>query len=268
MPLPLDSLPPLHLRREIRRRQAGWLVRDLPAEEIAAELGADYGVTYRNGSGYTRRGERVTADAVALDVAEMLRRLADDTDPAVVDYRLTVLTDEITDAEPADIPALVRERDRLDRLANLPDAEEIAKALRETAADLRGSGRARASLMGNVRNYLPSGAPARTDADAAAWLARFDLDAWLRRSDLTTHYRDAGSPGDVPETVLRALAAARWGSPVKVRGHFGYRPARATAGRLAAARVAVSADHPVTVPVTVSTSPATARTDDRQEAPA
>ena len=48
------------------------------------------------------------------------------------------------------------------------------------------------------------------------------------RADLPRLYATAGSPGGLAPAALRALAATRWGAPVKVRGTYLYRPARTT----------------------------------------
>ena len=107
---------------------------------------------------------------------------------------------------------------------------EHADQLRRTARDLKASPTAQTTLLTALRAVLPAPeAPTVDESAAVDFLASLDGLAALKRSDLPRLYAEAGTPGDLTSTELRALADARWGEPRKFQGHYLYRPAKATA---------------------------------------
>ncbi|WP_062465809.1 hypothetical protein [Demequina maris] len=103
-----------------------------------------------------------------------------------------------------------------------------ADALRATALDLRASRAAQGAALALVRPYLPDGRPVVDEDAVAAFLATFDDAEAIARPDLGRAYVDAGAPGGLDVLPLYALAAERWGAPVKRRGTITFRPAPLT----------------------------------------
>lgn len=260
-------LPPLSARRsrvvDGYAERTGWPTGRLPAEALAADLAAR-GYAFARGTGYTRHGERVEVSEVGRAVADVLREAADAL-PLPPGVELLAARDRLADESRAARLAAVDTPDeeipgglsvvdyavaldtsgpmrglvhRLlaaltpeERAADARPRRAIADALHCTADDLAASAPARRAVVDLVRPHLPapSAEDLGEDADAAtAFLATFDGEDTLRRSTLSALYVEAGSPGDLPPAALRALAAERWGEPRKTRGHFLYRPARAS----------------------------------------
>lgn len=252
-------LPPQRTRKELKRAgveaRGAWPVDLLPASAIALDL-ARYGVTYRRGEGYAIGRHRAEADEIARvavdvlsDAAEFIaegtadrfaRQLAE-VEKSIDAAHCQALDDATASEETlssrvraATIPAGAALAPGIYELMHDPAvAEADARALgekwglRHTADELRASHAARRRLLDAIRPHLPASTTASTFAQQLSrFLSAFDDQDSVRRSALALHYSEAGSPGGVTPSDLRAAAAARWGDPVKLRGHYVYRPKR------------------------------------------
>ncbi|SEJ45242.1 hypothetical protein [Demequina mangrovi] len=220
-----DASPLPALARRIERRgfSTAWPVGLLAPEPLAADLAAR-GLTYRHGLGYAIHGSPVEPSQAARLAAEILDDAAEIL-AAPASASASLWRDPAT---PAEGLYLAKRLDSL--LARLPlDLAAHADALAHTARDLRTSRGAQTAALALVRPYLPDGRPV-VDADAVgAFLAAYDDAEAIARPDLGRAYADAGTPGalaDLP--TLYALAAERWGAPVKRRGTITFRPAPLT----------------------------------------
>lgn len=108
----------------------------------------------------------------------------------------------------------------------------LLDTLHTTAATIRRSAPARRALLARLRPLLSAPSTPRADLDAAsAFLAAYDDENRVSRPALVRAYAAAGRPGDLDDNGVRALAAARWGDVVKVRGTDHYRPNNTTRSR-------------------------------------
>jgi hypothetical protein len=254
-----SPLPPQSARRTRREHGfeslRGWPVDLLPAPALAVDL-ARRGVAFRRGTGYTvdgayaepdqvaRLAADVVSDAAAClggDSAALWRAHAADLEEAAESAYLAsidahsgpdgLLADAVDSATVIAGGALLASVVRLLDEADVDSIDTRVRrekwALRYTADDLRTSIAARARLLGAIRPHLPepSGEAEQNPALALAFLASFDDRPAVRRSELAALYAEAGSPGDLTPADLRELATARWSRPVKLRGHYTYRPA-------------------------------------------
>jgi hypothetical protein len=238
----------------------GWPVGLLPMEAIAADLLGE-GITFARGIGYTHGRERLDAEGVARRVTDLLDATAESLpDPRLAEFRAweadlrrvaTAARDEaLFDVENGlDVPllewamfldtsgpsraSLKVARERATAADHAEDTPEVVReraairqGLRATANEIRTSAAARRSLIASLRPHLTA-APAAPHEDtlvASEFLARYDGEAAVRRSSLVREYGEAGAPGNLSPSDLRALATDRWGQPVRRRGHFTYRP--------------------------------------------
>lgn len=247
------------------RRSGSWPVGLLPVEQLAEDLAA-FGYRYKRGLGFTANGIAADPYDVASTAALILNMAADsfpsvaplgeqwftaadeldahadrlhaETHDALGDYELAEAV--YTPLASASTHLARRYRELTEspegaRLAREHDAygdsfEDHADALRSTARDLKASPAAQNTFLKALRAALP--APEETTTDEAAavdFLAALDAVTALKRSDLPRLYAEAGSPGNLPASELRALANARWGAAKPLRGIYTYRPAKATA---------------------------------------
>lgn len=198
-----DPLPDLADRRHKIDRDGfttyyAWPLPKLPYAALAADL-ADNGHTYSRHTGHMKDGDRLTVDELAKDAAALLRHAADylalNANECMIDDRATV--------------------------------RQQADALRLTAADVMAAPGRRRNVASLLALELPAPVSEATDRAAALrWLAALDHLAEIRRPELARRYAEAGAPGHLPASDLRALAAERWGRPVKSSGNWTYRPAR------------------------------------------
>lgn len=249
-----------------RRRGGSWPVGLLPMAHLADEL-ARFGYRYKRGSGFTANGSSADPYDVASTAALILNVAADyltytkplgdvwaETADELENYADRVqmethatLDDDYELAEAVQAPLTFMASSAARHLRGLLESpegaaaeraaasigdrfNEHADALRRTARDLKASPSAQTTFLKALRPVLPAPeAPTVDEADASDFLASLDDVAALKRSDLPRVYTEAGSPGDLPCSELRALAEARWGAPRPLRGIYTYRPAKALA---------------------------------------
>lgn len=284
-----NPLPPLDARKVAYSygfpSRRAWPVDLLPAAAIAEDLARD-GLSFQRGRGYVDAdGVRLEVDEVAalavrvlVDAAEYLpwpRRAALEERlrlgrSAYEDTRASVLaaydsTDDVTVSTFPDRLLASSTFTRLDlaavraELASLPaddpgavDWRPYEWALRQTADELRTSAAARRRLVDAIRPHLPTPSPSADPGEAVAWLSQFDSRDVLRRSELSALYSEAGRPGDLSPSDLRAAASERWGAPRQLRGIYSYRPSRTTPLDLPASPAPEPRPAPVPRPVDIN----------------
>lgn len=241
----------------------GWQVGLLPAERLAVDLAAR-GVTYRHGVGYALHGDRLDrtraahllagalddaagalpdpylwtlrtepdasldekVDAKVLTMEAHHAGLVPDGMTTVEFYHLVLRSGFASATVATGAASATPQQIAEDTPETLRERQQIRRALRHTANDLRTSRAAQAGALALVAPYLPDGLPVADTAAADAFLARFDAEPAILRSALGASYDDAGSPGNLTRSALFTLAVERWGRAVKSSGHFTYRPAR------------------------------------------
>lgn len=234
---PLPSLSQL--------RGGAWPVLAL-AEPLAATLRSQ-GMTYSRKSGFAQYDAPLTDFEVTRQAALQLRIAADylrdddpvemleaeiETDEAIAERLAGTTAGELAARQAERFRDLLNDREYINRSnyaavhANRWTAH--SEALKASADRLTASENGQRALLRALRQLLSAPSSERvSEAMASGWIATFDQEDRLGRPDLTRRYREAGAPGNVRDSRLRELARERWGDPVKIRGSYFYRPARA-----------------------------------------
>lgn len=224
------------------RESGAWFAGDLPAAELAAVLAArGFRRGTATGERVVREGSPVPTVLVDEELASLHDELADlvDASPeAAADARLDVEARAIVARAPdgrwgsAGWEARLAAERRADGVrAEKHGAASLARALRDTATDLRRKSRAAKNLRPRVVARLPVAEPDTADVElATAWLAQYDAEPIVRRAELVRAYALSGAPGGLNATHLRALMIHRWGEPSKRDGYDVHKPAARATG--------------------------------------